>query len=72
MCRHHVLAQQAGKAVSDIPTKILASPRLCNELQMQLTAVTDKLAEDLVKAHKELRTKEKKSEKDKQIHGRYV
>ena len=67
--RLQLMAQQAGKTESDIPSKQLVSPAISNEVKLQVSQATDKLAKDLVAAHADVRQRENKNEKDKILHG---
>lgn len=67
--RLQVVAQQAGKTEKDIPSKILTPDAISNEIRLQVSQATDKLAADLVAAHSDVRQRENKNEKDKILHG---
>jgi regulator of nonsense transcripts 2 len=63
------LARVAMKSSDAIPTKQLASARVSNELRAMVNEVFSQLTNDLVKAHRDLRSKEKRFEKDRLLHG---
>jgi hypothetical protein len=63
------LAQKAEKPLSEMPLRLLTSMKACNEMRAQISDTFQQLSGDLVKYHKEYRSREAKSEKDKLIHG---
>lgn len=63
------LAAKAGRPVESLPSKTIASTKAVNELKMMISDTFNQLCEDLVKAHKQFRNKESRSEKDKAMHG---
>jgi hypothetical protein len=63
------LAGKAGKALGDMPTKTIALPRVSNEMKQMITETFSQLSGDLVHAHKQFRSKERRTEKDRVIHG---
>lgn len=67
--RYLTIAQQAGKSASDIPSKLIAPPAISNEIILQVSQATDKLAADLIASHADVRQRENKNEKDKIMHG---
>jgi hypothetical protein len=55
------LARQAGKPASEMPVKLMAPPRVVAELRQEVGDVYQNLTADLVKAHKDFKSKEKRS-----------
>ena len=67
--RLKMIAKQAGKSEDEIPSKLVVPPTTSNEIRMQVLQATEKLAVDLVTAHRDVRQREAKNEKDKILHG---
>lgn len=63
------IALKAEKSLEELPNKQLVSAKVQGILRTLLTETYEHLCADLVKAHKDFRTKESKFEKDKLIHG---
>ena len=54
---------------SEMPIKLLASQKTHSEMRSEVSEVYKQLTADLSKAHADYRSKEKRNEKDKLIHG---
>ena len=67
--KYQSLATQAGKAVEEIPLKVLCSPQCSRDLQMLVDEVYVNLCEGYKTAHRDMISKEKKLEKESLIHG---
>ena len=52
-----------------MPIKLLASPKAHSEMSSEVSEVYKQLTLDLSKAHVDYKSKEKRNEKDKLIHG---
>lgn len=63
------LAQVAGVPVSDVPVKLLIPTPLSDEMRTIVTETYSVLCDDLIIAHKEYRSMERRFEKDKLLHG---
>lgn len=63
------LAQAAGTPVSDVPVKLLIPTALSEEMRNLVTDTYSQLCDELLKAHKEYRSMERRFEKDKLMHG---
>ena len=63
------LAQKAEKPLAEMPIRVIASPAGRTEMRQIMTETYEQLCTDIVKYHKEYRTREQKAEKDKLIHG---
>ena len=63
------VARQAGKTENEIPSKLLLSLTLQNEVILQVSQASEKLASDLIEAHKDVCNRQRKNEKDKILHG---
>ena len=56
-------------ASSDLPIKLLSSPKTSSEMKTMLLETFQTICHDLVEAHKQFRVKEAKFEKDRLLHG---
>ena len=63
------LAVKANKSLSEMPIKLIASPKYSNELKASVIETFNQLSDDLIKAHKDFRKREYRMEKDKVIFG---
>lgn len=63
------LAQAAGVSASDVPLKLLVPTPLSDEMRGLVTDTYSQLCDDLIHAHKEWRSMERRFEKDKLMHG---
>lgn len=63
------IAKKAGKTLADIPSKLLAGQSANKEMQAITLEIYSQLCQDLLKASKDYKSKEKKFEKDKLLHG---
>jgi hypothetical protein len=52
-----------------MPVKVLASQRALSEMKAEVSEAYQQLTKDLVKSHKDYKSRERKNEKDKMIHG---
>jgi hypothetical protein len=63
------IAKVAGRNKNEIPVKLFASAKANAEMCVIINETYQKLSNDLLQAHKEFRSKDKKFEKDKLMHG---
>lgn len=63
------LARIAGHPLENIPLNIATTESASSELRDFIVDIYQQLCAELVKSHKEYHKKEKKSEKDRLIHG---
>lgn len=66
------LALKSGITVSELPTKTIASAKVGKDLLSLVRDSYDQLCRDLVRAHKDFRTRESRIEKDRLIHGTII
>lgn len=63
------VASLAAQKVPNLPVSLFATERTCEVARTLVLAAFEQLAGDLTGAHKDLRTKEKRFEKERLLHG---
>jgi hypothetical protein len=63
------MAAKVETPLSEVPVFVLTTPKICKEIQSEISDAYTVLCSGLVKAHKDYSSRENRMEKDRVVHG---